>query len=55
MSEYSKVGIDFVITKSTTTETKIISKEKTANEHHHDGADTCMLHGCKGDSKLNSI
>lgn len=52
-SQYSKVGIDFVINKSITSDNKIIPKETTAHEHHHDGADTCMLHGCKGGSKLN--
>lgn len=54
-SEYSKVGIDFVISKPTASDTKIVPKEISAHEHHHDGADTCMLHGCKGGSKLNSI
>lgn len=52
-SQYSKVGIDFVINKSITSDKKIIPKETTAHEHNHDGADTCMLHGCKGGSKLN--
>ncbi len=55
LSQYSQVGIDFVINKQVSSETKVIPKDTASHDHHHDGADTCMLHGCKGSSKLSDI